>query len=135
MREPVAYVPPFDYRAFPIEEIRAALLHMRDLGQALYDLRHLVEQLPAGADRTRITAILDEASDFQDDYLEISFAHLEDEAGLLRHVDKLGPLTDDQQARLEDFRHDFERRIEPLRVQAEALQDQWQRARRAYFDL
>ena len=135
MREPVTYVPAFDYAGFETEDLRAALLHMRDLGQALYDLRHIVAELPRGPARDRIEAILAEQSDFQDDYLEISLAHLEDEAGFLRHVGVLEPLTDDQRARLVDFRADFEAQLAPLREQAAALQDQWQRARRAYFDL
>lgn len=135
MRDPVPYVPPFDYRSFPPERLRAALLHMRDLGQALYDLRHLIDEAPESPARAAVIAILEERSDFEDDYIEIGFAHLEPDAGFLHHVEKLRPLSAEQQARVDEFRVDFERRLEPLRAAAETLQDQWRRARQAYFRL
>jgi DNA-binding transcriptional MerR regulator len=132
-REPVPYVPAFDYEAFPPEQIREALLHMRDLGQALNDLREIIDHLPPSPWRARVESILAERSSFEDDYIEIGFAHLADEAGLLRHVGVLGDLTPGQERRLAEFRADFERRIDALRHQAAALQEQWQRARRAYY--
>ena len=135
MRDPIPYVPPFDYRSFPPEQLRAAFLHMRDLGQALYDLRHVVERLPDSPQRDAVVAILDERSDFEDDYIEIGFAHLEPDAGFLHHVEKLRPLSTEQQAFVDDFRADFQRRLGPLRETAMQLQDQWQRARQAYFRL
>jgi hypothetical protein len=132
-REPVPYVPPFDYEAFPPEQIRTALLHIRDLGQALYDLREIIDHVPPSPWRARVEAILAERSDFEDDYIEIGLAYLSDEAGFLRHVNVLGDLTPAQEARLATFRADFERRIDVLRLEATALQEQWQRARREYY--
>src|SRR5687767_9504711 len=96
---PIQYVPPFDYAGFPLEEIRPALLHMRDLGQALYDLRQIVDSGSAEV-RRRVQPILDERSDFADDIVEIGLGHLEDEAGFLRHVHILGDLSPDQEARV-----------------------------------
>ena len=133
MREPIPYVPQFDYRSFPPERLRAAVLHMRDLGQAFYDLRDLIEQVPDSPQRAAVVEILAERSDFEDDYIEIGFAHLEPDAGFLHHVEKLRTLSPEQQAYVDEFRADFERRLEPLRVEAETLQDQWRRARQAYF--
>jgi ABC-type phosphate transport system auxiliary subunit len=126
------YVRPFDYAGFPVDQIRPALLHMRDLGQALYDLRHLIDTLPDGR-REAVLAILDERTDFADDYVEIGFGHLEDEAGFLRHLHVLGDLTPAQQQRVDAFRSEFETRMAALRSEAAALQDQWQRARREYY--
>jgi hypothetical protein len=130
--EAIPYVPPFDYAGFPPEKIRQALLHMRDLGQALHDLRHMVDSMPETR-RAAVQAVLDERSDFDDDYVEIGFGHLEDEAGFLRHVHVLRDLSEDQQLRLTAFGEEYDQRVAALREEAAAIQDQWQRARRAYY--
>lgn len=135
MRRRLDHVPEFDYEHFPPEDIRKALLHMRDLGQVLYDLRQIVETTTDERVHETLTPILAERNDFADDYVEIGFGHLHDEAGFLRHVHVLGELTPEQRARVDAFRADFDERLGKLREEASAIQDQYARARRAYYAL
>lgn len=133
MRRRLDYVPEFDYAHFPVEDIRKALLHMRDLGQVLYDLREAVERSDDPGLRAALAPILAERNDFADDYVEIGFGHLQDEAGFLKHLHLLGELTPEQRQVTDDFRRDFDRQLERLREEAGAIQDQYARARRAYY--
>lgn len=133
MRASVANVPAFDYDGFAIEDIRKALLHMRDLGQALYDLRHELDGIEDAEVRTEVERILAERDDLEDDFVEIGLGHLEGRAGFLQHLHVLGPLSAEQEQRAAEFREDFDARLGELRREAAAIQDQWQRARRAYY--
>ena len=134
MAADIKRVDPFDYRGFGEDQIHDAITHVRGLGEAFDSMRAAVAEIGDEERRGACQRELDSVSQLADDFVEVGFEHLEDEAGFLRHVGVLGELTAEQQQRLDEFRAEYERRVGELREKATQLQDAYAKVYKAYYE-
>jgi hypothetical protein len=133
MRTDLPRIESFDFQGFGQDGIDDAIQHVRKLGLALDKARAAVDSLENAERRDACRRELEAVTSLSDDYVEVGLEHLEDEAGFLRHVGILGQLTPEQQERLDEFRADYERRVDALREQAVAVQETYSKVYRAYY--